>query len=512
MIEDNYLIPYREGFKWGFSNKEMEIVIPCKYDLVERFKNGVAKVYEGNSFTDYQNFYVGLIEPNGSIILENRYKRILDFCDKESVLVIEEPDNPIYFDPDGHQMIELPFVFSKENGVFDIFSYKDFGFKEDFCSIEGYIFDDLYDDNVEDRQSVKYDQVLRISEKCALGYFSDQVSEFYNETSEFDLINLSGEKVELEELREENPILISSALYSISNPKFQIKINGKSGYVNSSGKIIIPFVYDSLSPFLNEVASVSIGGKFAFVNVEGKILNHFIYESLHFDEELNHWIGFKGGFTELISVSNNDIIVLESFEGKFEFYSNLDFLEVIKEIKNEVCFFGLKNRSGVVFPTVLKEFPEICISNCVVNFNGKYGIVNSKGEFVVSNKYDSIDHLKNNFFVLNKDEEFFITKINLNEDVEKLKIDFSEVKFQSVYDLFFKYDDSLDLILIKYSGGYNQVVGYVDFNGKNFFKGGSFERYEEYYDERDWEGESDNPWDDVFGPGEEADDAYWNTH
>ena len=36
----NELIPYRKGDKWGYVNKEKEIIIPLIYDYVEVFKNG----------------------------------------------------------------------------------------------------------------------------------------------------------------------------------------------------------------------------------------------------------------------------------------------------------------------------------------------------------------------------------------------------------------------------------------------------------------------------------------
>jgi hypothetical protein len=38
------LIPYREGDKWGFCDRNKKIVIPCKYDDVEDFSEGLAPV------------------------------------------------------------------------------------------------------------------------------------------------------------------------------------------------------------------------------------------------------------------------------------------------------------------------------------------------------------------------------------------------------------------------------------------------------------------------------------
>ena len=38
------LIPYRKGDKWGFCDKDKNIVIECKYEDVELFSNGCAQV------------------------------------------------------------------------------------------------------------------------------------------------------------------------------------------------------------------------------------------------------------------------------------------------------------------------------------------------------------------------------------------------------------------------------------------------------------------------------------
>jgi hypothetical protein len=38
------LIPYREGDKWGFCDKDMNIIIPIKYDWAYPFKEGLALV------------------------------------------------------------------------------------------------------------------------------------------------------------------------------------------------------------------------------------------------------------------------------------------------------------------------------------------------------------------------------------------------------------------------------------------------------------------------------------
>ncbi len=45
---------------------------------------------------------------------------------------------------------------------------------------------------------------------------------------------------------------------------------GKDGFINKKGKIVIPAIYDSVLPFLNGLAFVRIGDKFGYINKKGK--------------------------------------------------------------------------------------------------------------------------------------------------------------------------------------------------------------------------------------------------
>ncbi|MBC7570618.1 MAG: WG repeat-containing protein [Spirosoma sp.] len=44
--EEPFLIPYREGDKWGFCDRNKNVVIECLYESVEPFQNGLAVVWK----------------------------------------------------------------------------------------------------------------------------------------------------------------------------------------------------------------------------------------------------------------------------------------------------------------------------------------------------------------------------------------------------------------------------------------------------------------------------------
>jgi len=65
---ESILIPYRKGTKWGFCNIQKELVIPCQYDAVRKFKNGIAFVSRHNKW--------GVITNNGNELINCLYDAI----------------------------------------------------------------------------------------------------------------------------------------------------------------------------------------------------------------------------------------------------------------------------------------------------------------------------------------------------------------------------------------------------------------------------------------------------
>jgi len=91
------LIPYRDGKRWGFSDIDKNIVVPTNYVKVERFQNGLAKVY--------LNSKVGMINTSGEEIVPIIYSGIKDF--KEGY-ALYWGNNEYGFIDEGGKIIPLP--------------------------------------------------------------------------------------------------------------------------------------------------------------------------------------------------------------------------------------------------------------------------------------------------------------------------------------------------------------------------------------------------------------------
>lgn len=68
---------------------------------------------------------------------------------------------------------------------------------------------------------------------------------------------------------------------------FQIldKKHFKCGFINKTGEVIIPLIYDNANSFQNNVAAVKQNGKWALINKKGEPLTEFKYDYLYFSGE-----------------------------------------------------------------------------------------------------------------------------------------------------------------------------------------------------------------------------------
>ena len=57
-----------------------------------------------------------------------------------------------------------------------------------------------------------------------------------------------------------------------------VMLDGKFGFIDTTGKVIVPIIYDWVSIFLEELAAVYLDGKWGFVDTTGEVAIPIIYE------------------------------------------------------------------------------------------------------------------------------------------------------------------------------------------------------------------------------------------
>ena len=120
--------------------------------------------------------------------------------------------------------------------------------------------------------------------------------------------------------------------------KYRCEKDGKSGYLDINGKIIVPIEYDEVCYYLKKGYVVSKGGKKGFLDEQGKsIIPVGKYDGIYREEnyitvyknENKGFCDFKGnellspscGYGERSDIAGNNIFLVEK-NGKFGYYAN----------------------------------------------------------------------------------------------------------------------------------------------------------------------------------------------
>lgn len=94
--------------------------------------------------------------------------------------------------------------------------------------------------------------------------------------------------------------------------RIRVELNGKLGFVNLYGELVVPTVYDYMLPFRDGMAFVNIGakriievgqpkwegGRWGAINKEGKLIVPIKYTDVNFQSK-------KGGVLETSKIQNN---------------------------------------------------------------------------------------------------------------------------------------------------------------------------------------------------------------
>ncbi|MBI3483364.1 MAG: WG repeat-containing protein [Bacteroidetes bacterium] len=144
-----------------------------------------------------------------------------------------------------------------------------------------------------------------------------------------------------DELKSIVPVRYES-IYEIDGGKHLVGLYSKIGVIDAQNKILIPFLFDSLIDCRNFFRAFKRGQGWQLLDAEGKILTHHFYHLMKPLDEQNFLV----------------------------------------ESKN---FYGLINRQGKEFVHCVFDSISAPVNNLIaVKFKGKYGIVNSKEDWLVA--------------------------------------------------------------------------------------------------------------------------------
>jgi len=319
------LIPFRKDSLWGFSNLKKEIIIPCQYFWVSTFKDGLADVSKGHK----NNGPHGFIDTTGKIVVPIKY-HIVGVPSENTIRVYSnDSGNWGYVDYDGNEI--LPQIYDKA---------QDFEYN---------------------RMLVVYKNEYQMIDKNGKIYFRNQ-DVFGSSISEGFLTFRKNNKEGIIDTLG-NIILkpmTCQDIHSARESKFAILNKDiKWGFLDKSGVLVIPCIYEKISLFSEGLACV-YNKKWHVINHAGKTVFETNFNELdYFSEGLCAFRkGKKWGFID----KTGKIIIKPQFEGVKEFSDGL----------------------------------------AAVFINGKWGFIDKKGNIVIDPIYFNVESFENGIAYVKK--------------------------------------------------------------------------------------------------------------
>ena len=238
--------------------------------------------------------------------------------------------------------------------------------------------------------------------------------------------------------------------------------NGLDGLINLEGNYVIPPIYDSLSPFVEGKSIFVQNGKMGAIDEEGNVVTKNLYSIIGNFSEGRAVVGesksngYKYGYIDgegreviplkyenaddfrdgvaLVKIKENKYGLIDKHGriiSSYDYYSVSRYSEGFMTFtKGEGELYGYINMEGTeeIKPiyTMASEFNEgRAIVSTEENFNGPYGVIDTKGRYVYTTVFSEIIYLGEGMFALGMpigkpldDEKFTLPSIYAIGDIK----------------------------------------------------------------------------------------------
>jgi len=271
--------------KFGFKNQAGQIVVSAIFDEAQDFENGLAIVNQSGKF--------GVINLKGDIVIPINYSNISNF--KNGLTVVELDYKKGVLDTKGNVILPCKYelINIREKSILVVFDF----FDNDWG---------LYNLEGKKIELPKYNHVDYLTNKFLI-VATDVEKDFFNKKTggKWYLLDESGEQ--FNKVAYDYITLSAGEIYKVCSggkyhetDGFTDKVKGKCGFLDSTGKLIIPIIYEDAKHFSEELAAVKTNGKWGFIDRTGKLV---IPATLNFvgdfwDERALVFNGKKYGFID----------------------------------------------------------------------------------------------------------------------------------------------------------------------------------------------------------------------
>ena len=258
--------PFKEGLapikarstgKFGFIDSTGKAVIPCTFDFVEAFNDGIARVFRSVN----GKLMGGYMDKKGKIVLPMEYEAIGVF--RDGLGLVRKPEGYFYVDRTGKlKPPHKPFFQVTE------FEYG-LALGVQPSGMQGQPATFTYFDN-------QFKDVLTLQAYDARS-FSGNVAFVNRSGTGYSIINRKGETV--------NPLPIVNDIKFYGEGLFAVKQIRRWGFMDEKGTIVIPTVYDSVGQFMGGFAPALRFGSWGVIDKTGKWVVENKYGNVRLGDE-----------------------------------------------------------------------------------------------------------------------------------------------------------------------------------------------------------------------------------
>lgn len=367
-LKNGYIVIVDQSWKKALSNQAGNLITNFKYDEIEDFQNGLAKVVIGD---DYNTQKMGWIDLSGKEIIpvnysvkgtrtfSNEYIFYNEIKSRFGLSTSGEYQNVGYIDKSKGQITKLSF------GNYLFINFKnDYFFAENISSSElliinksgkvltkqnNYYTIDYSFSRSMDEDNIHNSMIKIESHKKFVPLTKENIKEYY---FSYGMIDIATGKIIIPAIFHN----VDNFFDSIAVVSYTTKGSKKhpywiSGAFDINGKLVIPMMYDQISYFNQGSAFVSLHGKCGMIDKNNKIIIPIVYDNI-----------------EEFTVNKNE--------------------SSIPQHSIDIYSLGTKNEKSITEsgPTY-KHKANFKFNLIKVFLKGKIGFLNTKGSVVIPPKY-----------------------------------------------------------------------------------------------------------------------------
>jgi hypothetical protein len=413
--EDLFNVVDKQTKLWGYRNFEGEWIIPASYMKAFEFVAGKAIVQKGAK--------LGVIDCSGYLIINCEYDDFLEFAGdrvwakKGNLWGLITDKGQVIYQPAFDELRKIGFendvIWVRKGDKWGIFSektlrfvanptYSDFTVASDEVSIV--VLKDTLGliDNFSGKYIIepKITDMEKISSRCfaykmngkwgAINHLGEKVIK-----SDFDLLKKWETSLILAQKKDKYKILNEkgkpfSNTYDYIGPNVNgfgvFKFNGKYGYLNKTGSLLVAPKFDQAGNFFFDRAIVKLANKYQLINAQGKFLSANTYDLVERDSTKKYFVATLAGKKQILDLGGK-MVLNELQDVKFhDSETSIRFSKLGK--------YGVYDlQAGKIF--INPEYDEVQFfrfDQFLVKKEGNWGLVDKTGTLKIPVQYESIDY------------------------------------------------------------------------------------------------------------------------